>query len=129
MTGDLEYQQQVRFDIAAHLLEVHICQAAVVGPARRYHKVVDHRRQVTEEPLEGGIIRGVEGRGTQRVDLARGALETLGITAGEDQLGPFGTCSAGGFEPEARRYPRSRQPFGRGVPVRARWGSCQLRCS
>ena len=51
--------------------------------------------------LEGGRIRGVEGRGALRVELARGMLEALGIPAGEDQLGPFGACPAGRFEPDA----------------------------
>ena len=63
--------------------------------------MVDRGRQVTEEPLEGSRIRGVEGRGAQRVELARGALEALGIPAGEDQLGPLSACSSGRFEPDA----------------------------
>jgi hypothetical protein len=63
--------------------------------------VVDGGRKVTEEPLEGNRIRRVKSRGAQRVDLARGALEGLGIPAGEDQLGTLGVCSPGGFEPDA----------------------------
>ena len=69
--------------------------------ASRHHHVVDRGRQVTEEPLEGSRIRGVEGCGAQRVELARGALEALGIPAGEDHLGPLSACSSGRFEPDA----------------------------
>jgi hypothetical protein len=36
-------------------------------------------RQVTETPLEGSRICGVEGRRAQRVELARGALQALGM--------------------------------------------------
>src|SRR5262249_23641904 len=36
-----------------------------------------------------------------RVEFARGALEALGIPAGEDQLGPLSACSSGRFEPNA----------------------------
>src|SRR5262249_23448412 len=58
-------------------------------------------RQLPEEALEGGRIGGVEGRGAQRTEFARGVLEALGIPAGEDQVGPLSACSPGGFEPDA----------------------------
>ena len=101
VAGDLERQQEVLVDGAAHLLEVHVDKAPVVRPASRHHHVVDRGRQVTEEPLEGGRIRGIEGRGAQRVELARGALEALGISAGEDHDGPLSACSSGCFQPDA----------------------------
>ncbi len=66
---------EVRVDVAAHLREVHVEEAPVVRPASGHHHVVDRGRQVTKEPLEGSGIRGVEGRGAQRVELVRGALE------------------------------------------------------
>ena len=70
-------------------------------PASRHHHVVYRGWQVAEEPLEGSRIRGVEGRGAQRLELARGALEALGIPAGEDHLGPLSACSPRRFEPYA----------------------------
>jgi hypothetical protein len=40
------------------------------------------------------LVGGVERRGAQRAELARGALETLGITPSEDQLGSLNACSS-----------------------------------
>ena len=56
---------------------------------------------VPEEPLEGSRIRGVEGRGAQRAELGRGALQALGIPASEDYVRPFSAGSSGGLEPDA----------------------------
>ena len=57
---------------AAHLVDVHVEQAPVVRAAGRDHHVVDRVGQAVEEPLERSRIVGVEGRGAQRVELARG---------------------------------------------------------
>ena len=63
---------------------------------------VDHDcREVTEEPIESNRIRGVEGRGTQGINLTGSVLEALGIPAREDDLGPFGTCSTCRFESDS----------------------------
>src|SRR5215216_7742520 len=51
-----------------------------------------------EEPREAFRIGGVEGCAASGAELARGVLQALGIAAGEDDLGPFGACPAGGFE-------------------------------
>ena len=40
-------------------------------------------------------IRGVEGRRAQRAELARGALQALGIPAGEDDVGSLRARSSG----------------------------------
>ena len=101
VAGDLEHQQNVLIEGAARLREVQIDEAPVVRPASCYHHVVDRGRQVAEEPLEGGWVRGIEGRGAQRIELARGVLEALGIPAGEDHLGPLSACSPGRFEPDS----------------------------
>jgi hypothetical protein len=48
------------------------------------------------------LVGGVERRGAQRAELARGALEALGITPSEDQLGSLNPCSSCRFEADAR---------------------------
>jgi hypothetical protein len=101
VAGDLDHQQDVLIDGAACLLEVQIDETPVVRPASRYHHVVDRGWQVAEEPLEGGRIRGIEGRGAQRIELARGAFKAFGIPPGEDHPGPLNACSPGRFEPHA----------------------------
>ena len=63
--------------------------------------MVDRRRQALEEPVEGGAVGGVEGRGAERVELECGALEALGIAGGEDDVGPLGTCGSGRFQADA----------------------------
>ena len=65
-----------RVEGAARLREVHVDEAPVVRPASCHHHVVDRGRQVTEEPLEGSRLRGVEGRGgfrPVRISLAPSA--------------------------------------------------------
>jgi hypothetical protein len=99
--GDLERQQEVSVESVARLLEVHIEHTSVVRLAGRHHHVVNGGRQVTEELLEGSRVVGVEGRGAQRVELACGALETLRIPAGKDDLRPLGACSSCRFQPDA----------------------------
>jgi hypothetical protein len=47
------------------------------------------------------MIRGVEGRGAQRIDPACGVLEALGIPASEGYLGPLHACSSRRFKPDA----------------------------
>src|SRR5271168_1311736 len=87
-------------DNTAHLREVHIGEAPVVRPTGCHHHVVDCR-EVTEEPIESNRIRGVEGRGTQGINLTGSVLEALGIPAREDHLGPFCTCTTCRFESDA----------------------------
>src|SRR5205814_5700200 len=100
--GDLQYQQEVLIECAARLREVQIDKAPVLRPASCDQHGVDLGRQVQEEPLEPTRSRGVEGRGAQGVEFARGALQALRIPAGEDHLGPLAACSSGRLEPNAR---------------------------
>ena len=86
---------------AARLAQVHVDEARVVRPAGRDHDVVDRAGRPWKNRSSGSRIRGVEGGGAQRLEFARGALEALGIPAGEDQPGPLGACSPGRFEPDA----------------------------
>jgi hypothetical protein len=79
---------------AAGLREVHVDEAPAVRSAIRDHRVIDRGGHVPEEPLDGSTIRDVEGRGAQRAELARGALQVLGIPAGEDRIGPLGARRA-----------------------------------
>src|SRR4029453_10784907 len=100
VAGDLEYQQEVLVEGVARLRDVHVDEASIVRPASGDHRVVDRGRQVSEEPLEGTRIRGVEGRRAQRAELARGGVPGMGIPAGEDPVGPPRTRSSGRFEPD-----------------------------
>ena len=47
------------------------------------------------------LVGGVERRVAQRAELTRGALEALGITRSEDQLGSLNACSSCRFEADA----------------------------
>jgi hypothetical protein len=87
-------------DKVANLRQVHFGEASVVRPAGCHHHVVDCW-EVTEEPIEGNRVRGVEGRGTQGINFIGGALEALGIPAREDHLGPSCTCTTCRFESDA----------------------------
>jgi hypothetical protein len=51
--------------------------------------------------FESNRIGGVEGRGTQGINLTGGVLEALGIPAREDYLGPFCPCTTCRFESDA----------------------------
>jgi hypothetical protein len=97
---DVKCLQEVLADKITNLREVHISQASVVRPTGRHHHVVDCR-EVTEEPFESNRIRGVEGRRTQGIYLTGSVLETVGIPACEDHLGPFCTCTTCRFESDS----------------------------
>ena len=58
----------------ANLREVHIGEASVARPTGCHYHVVDCR-EVTEEPIESHRIRGIEGCGTQGINLTGGVLE------------------------------------------------------
>jgi hypothetical protein len=79
--------------------------------------VVDRGLQVTEEPLKGCSIRGIEGRGTQRFELARGPLKALRIPAGENYLRTFRACSSRRFETDAASAPN----YDNGLPEEFRF--------
>src|SRR5215472_9321015 len=83
-------------DIASRLFDVELRQRRIIGTGAGNHHMVDRGRQLVEE-----LPQAIEVGGAQRVELARGALEALGISAGEDQLDPFTACSSGRFEPDA----------------------------
>jgi hypothetical protein len=87
-------------DVAARLSEVEFRQRRVVRTRARDQHVVDGCGQLVEKPREPFEVGGVKGR-AHRVELARGALEALGIPAGEDQVGALGACSPGRSEPDA----------------------------
>jgi len=61
--------------------------------------VIDRLGKALEEPLETVEIGGVERRGAQRAELARGVLQALGVAAGEDDLGAFGARLPGVSRP------------------------------
>jgi hypothetical protein len=58
-------------------------------------------REVTEEPIESNRIGGVEGCGTQRINLTGSVLEAIGIPARKDHLGPFCMCTTCRLESDA----------------------------
>ncbi len=88
-------------DLAVRPREVHVCEGRVVRAAGRDHDMVDRLRQTLEELRERGGIGGVEGRGAPGAELARGALEAVGVTTGEDDVGALGACAPGRFEADA----------------------------
>ena len=88
-------------DLALRLREVELAQRGVVRAAGGDHHVVDRRREFREELREAVRIGGVEGRATDRAELARGAVEALLRPAGEDDLGSLAACAPGGLEPDA----------------------------
>ena len=81
--------------------DVEFRQRRVVGTGASDQHVVDGRRQLVEEPPEPFEVGGIEGRGAQRADFARGALEALRISAGENHVSALTTCSSGSFEPDS----------------------------
>ena len=108
----------------ARLLEVHVEKAPIVGLAGCHHHVVDRGRQVSDKSFERSRVGGVEGRCAERFELTGGAQKRLGIPAGEDQPGPFSTCSSGRFEPNATAatdYNDSLPEEFRFAPERERW--------
>jgi hypothetical protein len=58
-------------------------------------------RQALEEPVEGGRVVRVEGRGLPRVDPGRGVLQTVGIAAGQDDIATLSPGAPGRPEPDA----------------------------
>ena len=79
-----------------HLICVHLEQRDIVRAAGRDHHMVDRRRQVLAEPLQGSHVVGVEGRGALRAEFQRRLLEPVGIAAGEDDIS---TLSPGALPP------------------------------
>ena len=98
---DLERQHRMVGERRAHLVGVHLEQRPVVGAAGRDQHVVDRTREPVEEALQRSRVVGVEGRGAPRVDVARRALEALGIAAGEDDVGALAAGASGGLQPDA----------------------------
>jgi hypothetical protein len=101
VAGDLECQPQMLVECAARLRDVHVGQARVVHAAGCDHHVVDRCGQVLKEPREAIRIGGVEGGAAQRVKLARGLLQPLGVAGGEDDLGPRGASTARRLQADA----------------------------
>jgi len=101
IAGDVDHQQNVLIEGAARLLEVQIDEAPVMRLARCHHDVVDRAWQVAEKSLEGSRVRGIKGRGAQRIEFARGAMKALGIPARKDHPRPLNARSPGSFEPHA----------------------------
>jgi len=68
--------------------------------AGRDHHVFDRFWQPIEESLQRGWVIRIEGGGAPGVEVECCSLEALGITAGEDDVGPLGAGFPGGFEPD-----------------------------
>src|SRR5215470_19105656 len=87
--------------IAACLVEVELRQRRVIRTRARNQQVVDRRTQLVEESPEAFEIESVEGRGAQRVELARGALERLGVSGSENDVCSLGARASGRFESDS----------------------------
>ena len=94
-------QPLMRIEIAVRTLAVEVGQGRIVRTGAGDHHVVDLLRQALEELVEGGRVGRVEGRGAQRAEFGRGALQALGIAARQDDVGALGACPPGGLEPDA----------------------------
>jgi len=99
---DLDRLHRVLADRLAQLGRAHLEQGAVVRAARRDQHMVDRRRQVAEEPLQGRRVADVERGGPPRAEFPRRPVKPAGITAGEDHLGALGPGAPGRLEPDAR---------------------------
>ena len=95
-------QPQMRIEIAVRTLAVEGGQGRIVRAGARDHHVADRPGKVSEEPVEGGRVGGVEGRGALRAQFQRRLLEPVGIAAGEDDIGTLGPGTPGCLEPGAR---------------------------
>src|SRR4029453_17535548 len=74
----------------------------VFRTAGRDQDVVDRIGQPVEELLYRCRVEGVEGGGAARADVPRCLLETLGISADQDDLGALLTRSASSLEADPR---------------------------
>jgi hypothetical protein len=63
--------------------------------------MVDRRRQILEEPLQGNRIGGVEGRCALRAEFQRRLLEPAGISSGEDDFGALSAGASSCLKPDA----------------------------
>ena len=80
----------------------HLEQRYVFRTAGRDQDVVDRVGQPVEELLYRRRVEGVEGGGAARVDVERCPLETLGISADQDDLSALLARPAGGLEADPR---------------------------
>ena len=79
--------------------------------------MVDRRRQVAEEPRQGILVGGVEGRRPLRAEFPRGPVEPVLIAADEDGVGALGHRPAGRLQPD----PRAAADHGDGLPGQFRF--------
>jgi hypothetical protein len=63
--------------------------------------VIDRWGQVLEEAFQGGGVVGVEGGGACGAEFLGRLLEPFGVTASEDDVGPFGLSAPGRLESDA----------------------------
>ena len=89
------------FEVLTGPVAVEFGQGRVVRAGARDHHVVDLGGQAVEEPVEGGRVGDVEGRGAARADFGRGPLEAFGVPPGQDDVGALAAGAAGGLEPDA----------------------------
>jgi hypothetical protein len=98
---DVEPQDHVVGERVAHLVGGHLEEASVARAGASDQDMVDATGNGIEESRHRGWIGGVEGGGGPCADLARRVLETLSRAAGEDHVGPLGTCQPGGLQSDA----------------------------
>ena len=110
MLRDGHGQPLVRVEVAVRPLAVQVGQGRVVRARARDQHVVDRRWQAAEEPVKGGRVCGVEGRGADSAGLGRGAdgaelgrgpLNAARVAAGQDHHGALVAGPAGCLEADA----------------------------
>jgi hypothetical protein len=98
--ADAHRRPEVRLRVLVRVLEVELRERRVVRPTTRDEHVVDRTRKLAEEPLESRGVRRVEGRDA-RSDREAGPLQPVGVAAGDDHVGAFGTSATRGLVADA----------------------------
>jgi hypothetical protein len=100
VTGDVQRQQDVSFQVATCRVKVEIRERRVVGARTRDQNVIDRPGQLVEELTETFEVGGVEGR-YAGPEFNSDALQPIRVTRGEDHFGSFGARETGRREPHA----------------------------
>ena len=98
--GDLQRQQEMRFDVAARLVDVELRERRVVRAGAGDQHVVDRPGQLVEEPPEPAEVGGVEG-GDAGPELEADAVQAIRVARRDDHVRPLLARAPGSLEPDA----------------------------
>ena len=100
VSGDLQRQQDLGFDVAAGVFEVELREMRVAGTRAGDEHVVNRRGQLVEEPSESVEVGGVEGRDAGP-ELKTDSVEAVRVARRDDEVGSFVARAPGRLEPDA----------------------------